>query len=154
MTLGPLMLDVAGTELTADDRRRLSHPLVGGVILFSRNYRDPAQLAALTAEIHALKSAPLLIGVDHEGGRVQRFREGFTRLPPMRAFGEIWNEHPQRARELARETGLRAGERTARARRRLQLRAGARSGLRRILVSSATAPSTPTRTPCSSWGRP
>lgn len=105
MTLGPLMLDVVGTELTDDDRRRLSHPLVGGVILFSRNYHDPLQLAALTAEIHALKSAPLLIGVDHEGGRVQRFREGFTRLPPMRTFGEIWNEHPQRARELAREAG-------------------------------------------------
>lgn len=106
MTLGPLMLDVAGTELTDDDRRRLAHPLVGGVILFSRNYRDPAQLVALTAEIHALKSAPLLIGVDQEGGRVQRFREGFTRLPPMRSLGEIWNEHPQRARELARETGF------------------------------------------------
>jgi beta-N-acetylhexosaminidase len=106
MTLGPLMLDVAGTELTDDDRRRLSHPLVGGVILFSRNFRDPAQLAALTTEIHALKPAPLLIGADQEGGRVQRFREGFTRLPPMRTFGEIWNEHPQRARELARETGF------------------------------------------------
>ncbi|MEQ1592924.1 MAG: beta-N-acetylhexosaminidase [Thiobacillaceae bacterium] len=106
MTLGPLMLDVAGTELTDDDRRRLSHPLVGGVILFSRNYRDPAQLEALTTGIHALKSAPLLIGVDHEGGRVQRFREGFTRLPPMRTFGEIWNAHPQQAKHLARETGF------------------------------------------------
>ena len=105
MTLGPLMLDVAGTELSEDDRRRLAHPLVGGVILFARNYRDPAQLAALTTEIHALKSAPLLIGVDHEGGRVQRFKEGFTRLPPMRSFGEIWNAHPQQARHLARETG-------------------------------------------------
>ena len=105
MTLGPLMLDVAGTELTDDDRRRLAHPLVGGVILFSRNYRDPAQLAALCAEIHALKPAPLLIGVDHEGGRVQRFREHFTRLPPMRALGEIWNEHPHRAKDLARDTG-------------------------------------------------
>lgn len=105
MTLGPMMFDVAGTELTDDDRRRLLHPLVGGVILFSRNFRDPTQLSALTAEIHALKPAPLLIGVDHEGGRVQRFREGFTRLPPMRTFGDIWNDHPQRARELARETG-------------------------------------------------
>ncbi len=105
MTLGPLMLDVAGTTLTDADRQRLSHPLVGGVILFSRNYRDPAQLIALTRDIHALKSAPLLIAVDHEGGRVQRFREGFTRLPPMRTFGEIWNTHPQQARQLARETG-------------------------------------------------
>lgn len=105
MTLGPLMLDVAGAELTDDDRRRLSHPLVGGVILFARNYRDPAQLAALAADIRALKPAPLLIGVDHEGGRVQRFREGFTRLPPMRVFGRIWDEHPQRAKHLAREAG-------------------------------------------------
>ena len=105
MTLGPLMCDVAGTELTDDDRRRLSHPLVGGVILFARNYASPAQLDALTTEIHALKSAPLLIGVDHEGGRVQRFREGFTRLPAMRAFGERWDAHPQQARHLAREAG-------------------------------------------------
>lgn len=106
MTLGPLMLDVAGAELCSEDRQRLAHPLVGGVILFSRNYHDPAQLAALTAEIHAIKPVPLLIGIDQEGGRVQRCREGFTRLPPMRALGEIWNEHPQRARELARETGF------------------------------------------------
>jgi beta-N-acetylhexosaminidase len=105
VTLGPLMLDVVGTELTDDDRQRLSHPLVGGVILFTRNYRDPQQLTALTAEIHAIKSAPLLIAVDHEGGRVQRFRDGFTRIPPMRALGEVWTAHPQRAKELARDTG-------------------------------------------------
>lgn len=105
MTLGPVMLDVAGTALTDDDRQRLAHPLVGGVILFTRNYADPQQLAALTDDIHAIKTPPLVIGVDHEGGRVQRFREGFTRIPPMRALGEIWNAHPQRAKELARDTG-------------------------------------------------
>ena len=105
MTLGPVMLDVAGTALTDDDRQRLAHPLVGGVILFTRNYADPGQLAALTDDIHAIKSPALVIGVDHEGGRVQRFRDGFTRIPPMRALGEIWNTHPQRAKELARDTG-------------------------------------------------
>lgn len=105
MTLGPLMLDVPGTQLTEEDRQRLSHPLVGGVILFARNYENPAQLEQLTADIRALKSPPLLIAVDHEGGRVQRFREGFTRLPPMGALGKIFDEHPHQARTLARETG-------------------------------------------------
>jgi len=103
--LGPLMLDVRGTELTDDDRKRLSHPQVGGVILFARNYESPAQLSRLTAEIRALKSPPLLIAADQEGGRVQRFREGFTRLPPMRVLGSIHDEHPHRAKVLARETG-------------------------------------------------
>lgn len=106
MPLGPVMLDIAGTELSAEDRVRLSHPLVGGVILFSRNYQSNAQLMALTTAIHALRTPSLLIGVDHEGGRVQRFREGFTRLPPMREFGAIWDEHPQRAKALAREAGF------------------------------------------------
>ena len=106
MSLGPLMLDVAGLELTAADRARLAHPLVGGVILFARNYRDPAQLQALTGELRALKSPALLIAVDHEGGRVQRFRSGFTRLPPMRALGEVWDQHPHQARSLARQTGF------------------------------------------------
>jgi beta-N-acetylhexosaminidase len=99
------MLDVEGTTLNDDDRRRLSHPLVGGVILFSRNYESPPQLAALCHEIHALRHPPLLIAVDHEGGRVQRFREGFTPIPPMRALGELWDNHPQQARRLAREAG-------------------------------------------------
>ena len=71
LPLGPVMLDVAGTTLTAEDRERLCHPLVGGIILFSRNFESCAQLAALTAEIHALREPRLLIAVDHEGGRVQ-----------------------------------------------------------------------------------
>ena len=86
----PLIIDVAGTELTADDRRRLAHPLVGGVILFTRNWDSRAQLAALCAAIKRVR-ADLLIAVDHEGGRVQRFRtDGFTALPPMRALGAMW----------------------------------------------------------------
>lgn len=105
MSLGPVMLDVVGTELSADDIKRLQHPLVGGVILFARNFESCAQLKALTASIHALRHPPLLIAVDHEGGRVQRFREGFTKIPPMREFGKIWDKNPKKARELAIETG-------------------------------------------------
>ncbi|MGH8616586.1 MAG: beta-N-acetylhexosaminidase [Burkholderiales bacterium] len=103
--LGPVMLDVAGTALTDEDRRRLLHPLTGGVILFARNYASPAQIAAMTAEIHALRDPPLLVAVDHEGGRVQRFREGFTALPPMRALGAVWDHDPKRAGQLAFDTG-------------------------------------------------
>ncbi len=104
--LGPLILDVAGTELTEDDRRRLMHPLVGGVILFTRNYSSPEQLLRLTAGIHALRSPPLIIAVDHEGGRVQRFRDGFTLIPPMRELGRAWDANPQHARQLASEAGF------------------------------------------------
>ena len=86
----PLILDIAGTELTDVDRRRLSNPLTGGLILFSRNWQDREQLTRLCADIKAVR-ADLLICVDHEGGRVQRFRQGgFTHLPPMRVFGEQW----------------------------------------------------------------
>lgn len=106
MSLGPIMLDVVGTELTADDIRRLQHPLVGGVILFKRNYENNAQLKALTASIHAVRQPPLLIAVDHEGGRVQRFRDGFTKIPPMREFGKIWDKNPKRAKTLATEAGM------------------------------------------------
>ena len=106
MSLGPVMLDVGGTHLTAADKERLQHPLTGGVILFTRNYSSFEQLTQLTAEIHALRTPPLLIAVDHEGGRVQRFREGFTRLPPMRELGIIWDEHPASARNLAKAAGF------------------------------------------------
>jgi beta-N-acetylhexosaminidase len=105
MSLGPLMLDIEGTQLTTDDKKKLLHPLIGGVILFTRNYSSFEQLVQLTAEIHALRTPPLLIAVDHEGGRVQRFREDFTRLPPMRELGTIWDEHPVKARHLAQQTG-------------------------------------------------
>jgi beta-N-acetylhexosaminidase len=105
MTLGPIMLDIEGMKLTAADKRKLLHPAVGGVILFTRNYSSLAQLTQLTAEIRALRTPPLLIAVDHEGGRVQRFRTDFTRLPPMRELGRIWDEHPAEARRLARQTG-------------------------------------------------
>ncbi|MDD2546716.1 MAG: beta-N-acetylhexosaminidase [Burkholderiaceae bacterium] len=94
----PLILDVAGTELTDADRRRLAHPLAGGVILFARNWQDRAQLLQLTAAIKAVKG-DLLICVDHEGGRVQRFRsDGFTHLPPMRALGDLWMSDGQGAK--------------------------------------------------------
>ena len=86
----PLIIDVAGTQLTATDRQRLAHPLVGGVILFARNWEHRAQLLELTAAIKAVRS-DLLICVDHEGGRVQRFRtDGFTHIPAMAALGELW----------------------------------------------------------------
>lgn len=106
MPLGPMMLDVQGVALTAEDRGRLLHPLGGGVILFARNYASPEQLAELTAAIHGLRSPQLIIAVDHEGGRVQRFRDGFTAIPPMRELGKIWDERPQQARRLAHDTGL------------------------------------------------
>lgn len=103
---GPLMIDIAGTELTAEERERLCHPLVGGAILFARNYADPRQLTALCAEIHGLRSPPLLIAIDHEGGRVQRCRDHFTRLPPMRALGAWWDRDRQAAIAGARAAGF------------------------------------------------
>ena len=105
MSLGPVMLDIQGTELTAEDRERLRHPLVGGVILFSRNYQSPEQIETLVRAIHDLRHPQLLVAVDHEGGRVQRFREGFTELPPVRHLGELYDQNPKRAKRLAETSG-------------------------------------------------
>lgn len=105
MSLGPIMIDVAGLRLTAEEKERLAHPLVGGLILFARNFESPQQLRALTDEVRALRQPQLLIAVDHEGGRVQRFQQGFTRLPPMRALGECWVTDAARARSTAEAVG-------------------------------------------------
>jgi beta-N-acetylhexosaminidase len=102
---GPVMLDIAGTELTAEDRERLLHPSVGGIILFARNYASPRQLGLLTGAILALRDPPLLIAVDHEGGRVQRFREGFSEIPPMRTLGQRWDYDAPGAADEAERSG-------------------------------------------------
>lgn len=102
---GPVMLDVVGLTLNEEDIRRIRHPLTGGVILFARNYTDRAQLVALTKAIRAERD-DVLIAVDHEGGRVQRFREdGFTHLPAMRRLGELWDQNPSIACKTATAAG-------------------------------------------------
>ena len=102
---GPVFLGVEGMDLSADDRARLAHPLVGGVILFARNYESPSQVKALTAAIRALRTPSLLIAVDHEGGRVQRFRDGFSAIPPMRTLGELWDRDVAKAAKEATRIG-------------------------------------------------
>jgi len=103
---GPVFLGIEGVELTAADRERLDHALAGGVILFARNFASPAQLRALAMAIHALRTPRLLIAVDHEGGRVQRFREGFTAIPAMRTLGEAWDRDVASAAREATRLGL------------------------------------------------
>jgi beta-N-acetylhexosaminidase len=105
VSLGPLMIDLRGTSIAPDEREWLQSPLVGGVILFTRNFASLEQLTALVAEIHAARQPPLLVTVDHEGGRVQRFREPFFRLPPLRALGRLYDED----RDLALRTAAAAG---------------------------------------------
>ena len=103
--LGPVMLDVEGLALTDQERERLRHPNVGAVILFARNYQSRAQVSALINDIKSLRTPALLIAVDQEGGRVQRFKQEFTILPPTASFGELWNKDkhtaPMRAFESA-----------------------------------------------------
>jgi beta-N-acetylhexosaminidase len=101
----PLIIDIAGLSLSKTDKRRLKHPLTGGIILFARNWDNRAQLTALCAEIKKIRK-DLLICVDHEGGRVQRFKtDGFTHLPPMRALGELWLKDAMAATNAATACG-------------------------------------------------
>lgn len=105
MTHGPVMLDLSGTELLPEERERLQHPACGGVILFARNYESPAQLHSLVEDIHRSRQPALLVAVDHEGGRVQRFRDGFTVLPPAAWFGRLYDRSHGRGLRAAREAG-------------------------------------------------
>jgi len=105
MSIGPIMLDIAGIELDQEDRELLCHPSVGGVILFSRNFASIEQLNHLVEQIHQLRSPKLLVAVDHEGGRVQRFREGFTQLPCAATYGQLHDHDSNIARECSYAAG-------------------------------------------------
>ncbi len=105
MALGPVMMGIAALQLSGEERELLHHPLIGGVILFSRNYESPEQVTALIADIHNLRTPRLLVAVDHEGGRVQRFRAGFTELPAVAHLGKRFDSEPKAARELAELSG-------------------------------------------------
>ena len=106
MPRGPVMADVNAFVLTEEEKQRLLDPSIGGVILFRRNFENVAQLKALVADIKALRSPELVVAVDHEGGRVQRFIDGFTRLPAMAVLGEIWDkEGAEAAKQRAEQVG-------------------------------------------------
>jgi beta-N-acetylhexosaminidase len=105
MTLGPILMDVQGTALDAEDRELLAHPLVGGVVLFTRNFTSIGQVEQLVADIRAVRAPPLLVTIDHEGGRVQRFRQDFTVLPSMRTIGREYDVNPDAGKHLARQCG-------------------------------------------------
>ncbi len=105
MTLGPLMIDLLGKELLAEEREMLKHPLVGGIILFTRNFDSRDQIQQLVAEVRAVRKPPLLVAVDYEGGRVQRFRKDFTVLPPMRTIGRVYDQDQQAGLQLAQQAG-------------------------------------------------
>lgn len=103
--MGPIMMDVHGTSLTAEDKELLNHPLVGGLILFTRNFQSPEQLSELVKNIRISARKPFLISVDHEGGRVQRFREGFSTIPAMGKLFDYAGQHIELAQQLAKQSG-------------------------------------------------
>ncbi|MDR3491781.1 MAG: beta-N-acetylhexosaminidase [Gammaproteobacteria bacterium] len=105
LKIGPIVFDLISTELSPEEREILQHPLIGGVIFFSRNFESPEQISQLSQEIRACRKSPILITVDQEGGRVQRFREGFLRLPAMGRIGQLYAESPQVALSLASTSG-------------------------------------------------
>lgn len=104
MALGALMLDLEGLALTDDEKTLITHPHVGGIILFARNFQSVEQVTALVASIRAIRKE-LIIAVDQEGGRVQRFREGFVKLPPMKTFGDLYAMQPDEARQRSYQCG-------------------------------------------------
>lgn len=105
MSHGPLMLDLKGLEVTSEEKEILQHPAAGGVILFARNFESPEQVEHLVSQIHAARTPQLLVAVDQEGGRVQRFKEGFTRLPAAGRFGDYYRHDHQKAINMAQEIG-------------------------------------------------
>ena len=104
--LGPIFVDITGLELSSEEETYLQHPAVGGVVLFARNYQSPQQLQRLCEQIHALRDPALIIAVDHEGGRVQRFLEGFTHLPPMAELGDSYQQDAAAALLQAEQLGF------------------------------------------------
>ena len=102
--VGPLIVDIPSTTLSSEDKQLLSSRLVGGVILFTRNYQSPSQIKSLVEAIRTQRS-DIIVAIDHEGGRVQRFKTGFTLIPPMQTLGKLYRHEPDRALSVARETG-------------------------------------------------
>ena len=104
--MGPVMIDVQGTSLSQEDKEILQHPLVGGLIFFTRNYHSPEQITELSTQIRSAARKPLLIAVDHEGGRVQRFRDGFSLIPAMGSLWQMAKQNLSLAKSLAKQSGV------------------------------------------------
>lgn len=105
MSLGPVMLDLVGTSISQEEREMMLHPQAGGIILFTRNYESVEQMTEMVREIHSLRTPHLLVAVDHEGGRVQRFREGFTHIPAAATYGNLYQSDKKQAKKLAETCG-------------------------------------------------